>query len=398
MKQFKFSTLYALSIFLFIVVGCTKQDDGSMGGGNVDGPITLDCSVDSDLTLMNHNANGVDYILDCNLIVNTDLVIEAGTTIQINDGHSITVRQDGSLSAVGTAEMPVSFKGASGSGATWEYIIINTSNAKNRFNHVLIENAGNNQGWDSLRDDISAVYLEGRLSMTNTTINGSNGIGLMVTDILNPSTLSEFSNNIFRNTASYPISVTPSVADGIDFASCTFSDNDESFIRIFDSSSASDVDEDVTWERAPLPYFVDANIRIYGSITIESGSEFIFSSGAGINVYNGQNGYLKIDGTDANHVIMRGEVATAAAWLGLLVNSTNVQNIFSYLDIADGGQRNLPLVDLKGNIVLNNSNGRLTLNDCTSTRAECDVVIDTSLGNNQILENNSPSISNVCMD
>lgn len=400
MRKFKFLTFCALSIFIFAAVGCNKEDDDGMGGGgnNSSTPITLGCSINNDETLTNHNADGVDYILDCNLDVIADLKVEPGTTIQVNDGYNITVESGGSLSAVGTAEMPISFQGQGGSGATWEYILFNTTNSNNRLNHVRIQNAGNNDGWSSLRSNTSAVFLEGRLSMTNTTISGSNGDGLTITKVIDASSLPEFSNNIFRDAVDYPIRVNLATADDLNFSSCTFSDNGESFILLSENAQ-SRIDEDVTLERAPLPYFVDADIFLReGGLTIESGNELVFASGTGIEISAGGEQFLRINGTDTNHVIMRGEVTVAESWLGILVATNNSNNIFDYLDIADGGQRNLSLVDQKGNIVMNSADGRLTLNDCTSTRAECDVVINTALGTDQTFENNSPSIANVCMD
>ena len=402
MKKINLAPFYILLCFVIAVVGCKKDEDnpdgGSGGGGGADQPIVLDCSVSSDLTLMDHNPNGVDYILDCNLSVAADLKIEPGTIIQINDGRNINVTQNGSLAAVGTASKQIVFKGESGGSATWEYIIINSTSPKNRLDYVLIENAGNNNGWGSLRPETSAVYLEGRLSMTNTTITGSDGINFTVTDVITESTLTDFSGNIFRDAASHPIRVTPRVANNLDFASCTFSGNGASSIQIVEgvSSSRSDIEEDVVWQRAPLPYFVDVDIRVEESLTIESGNEIIFASGTGIDVPSNTGGFLKIDGTDANHVIMRGEVAVAGAWLGLDIKTNNPQNIFNYLDIADGGQRDLTFVDFEGNIMLTSGEARLTINNCTSTRADCDVILDTALGDNQTFENNSPNISMIC--
>jgi len=398
MKKISSLFFYALLPFTLVFYGCPADIDDEMMP-MVDEPIVLDCVISSNLTLTDHNPNGVDYIADCNIEIRGNVNIAPGTTIQVNNDNYIWVTSDGSLSAAGTADAPVTFRGQNGgSSATWAYLSVNSESASNKLDHVVIDNAGKNQGFSTNVSEVSAVYLEGQLSMTNTSINGSNGNGFLIAEALMTSNLTQFSNNVIRNCAEYPVVSPANHVEPMDLPSCTFTGNNEQYVRIYDSNSIDRLQVESNWENAPIPYFIDFNLELYASLTIESGSELIFGSGAGMATVSSQETFLKINGTESNHVIMRGEVATAGAWLGLYVSTSNAQNEFNFLDISDGGQETLSFSDFKGNITLDFEQPHLTMNNCTSARSECDVVIATDFGEDYTFVNNSPSVSNICVE
>jgi len=389
---------YALLPFILVFYGCPADIDDEIVPMN-DEPIVLDCIIDSNMSLTDQNPNGVDYIADCNIEIRGNVNIAPGTIIQVNNDYYISVNLGGSLSASGTAEAPITFAGQSGgTSASWAYLAINTESASNKLDHVIIDNAGKNEGWNVNVPEQSAVYLEGQLAMTNTSINGSGGNGFLIAETLINSNLTQFSNNVIRNTVEYPICTPANHVNEMDLVSCTFTGNGSQFIRIYDENSTDRLQVESNWENLSIPYFIDFNLDLYSNLTIEAGSEIVFGSGAGIATVSSQETFLKVNGTEANHVIMRGEVATAGAWLGLYIPTSNAQNEFNYLDISDGGQESLSFSDFKGNITLDFEQPRLTMNNCTSTRAECDVVIATDFGQDYNFTNNSPSVVNVCVD
>ena len=398
MKKISSLFFYALLPFTLVFYGCPADiDDDVMP--SLSEAIILDCRIDGNLNLTDHNPNGVDYVADCDIEIRGNVSIAPGTTIQINDDYHIEVISEGSLSATGTAVAPIVFQGQNGgTEATWAYLAINTTNASNKLDHVIIENAGNNTGWNANVPEKSAIYLEGRLAMTNTSISGSNGSGLLIAENILDANLTQFASNVIRNCNEYPITTTPNQIESMDLPSCTFSGNSQEFIYIYDDNGADRLTVTSSWENAPIPYFIDFNLELYSSLTIEAGSEIIFGSGAGLAAVSSQETFLKVNGTEANHVIMRGQVATSGAWLGLYIPTSNAQNEFNYLDISDGGQETLSFSDFKGNITLDFEQPRLTLNNCTSTRSECDVVIATDFSQDYNFTNNSPSIVNVCVD
>lgn len=402
----KLSIVLMCALF-FVATSCDKDDEMMTSGGGenpVEGAITLECSPSADLTLTNHNleGDGVDYIIDCSTfeLRDVEMTIEPGTDIQVSAGSRIIVTQDGAIIADGTSADRIRIFGEDGgTSATWSYLWINSTNVKNKLNFVNISNAGTGGTPNGNYDEISAIHLNGRLSMTNTTVNYSDGNGFTGLSLINsPNTITEFSSNIFRNCANHPVSVSPQHVGSYDFASCTYSDNGKEMIQV-SGNQLIYIDTDNTWQDASIPYYVERFFRLDANLTIEAGAELIFASGAGFQNDNSVDAFMKINGTESKHVIMRGEVSVAGAWNGLRIETSSVQNVFNYLDISDGGQ--IPLTNIsdnKGNITLDADNARLTLNNCTSTRAECDVVIRPVPSWDFFLENNSPGVTSICED
>ena len=383
---------------LLTLLACNSDDDMTGPGGTDVLAEVLPCRIDADLTLTDRNPNGADYIVDCREleIYGGTLRIEPGTTIQLTAGSSIDVGQNGRLTAVGTANEKIRFVGADGgTGASWGYLFFNTPNAGNRLEHVIVENGG---AADLLFFERTAIAVEGTVGLNHVTVRYSGGNGFTSNSPLNPVRLTEFRNNTFADNAGYPISVTPNEVGDLDLMSCTFSDNGEELVRVGrDLSSNAALNVESTWSAGPIPYLVHNGIDLREGLTIGAGSELVFESNSYLEVPAFADGsYLTINGTEDQPVIMRGEVSVAGAWPGLLVETSNVRNVFNHLDISDGGEIfNSPFDVGRGNITLYGEGSRLTLNECTSARAECDVVLDNQVGAVEFT-NNSPAITDIC--
>ena len=389
------TVLLCLSFFF----ACGDDDLDPNGGGGDILAETLPCRIETDLTLTDRNPNGADYIVDCRElgIYGGTVTVEPGTTIQLTNGSSIAVDNDGALRAVGTSDEKVRFVGTDGGTApTWGYLYFNNTNAQNRLEHVIVENGG---GEDLLFFERTAIALEGRLGMNHVTIRYSGGNGFTANTPLESVEITEFRNNTISDNAGVPISVTPNEPGDLDLASCTFANNGENVVRVGrDLSSNARQNVETTWSPGPIPYLVHNGIDITKGLTIEAGSELIFEANSYLDVVNfsGGGAYLTVNGTADQPVIMRGEVSTPGAWPGLLIQTSNVRNTFNHLDISDGGEIFLSPFDVgRGNITLFNDGTRLTLNNCTSARAECDVVLDNAIGAVE-LTNNSPAITTIC--
>lgn len=409
MKNLPFFLLFCL---LFAFSSC--EEDNMMSGPDdespmVDEAILLECRPTTDILLTNHNQsanqNGLDYIIDCSTfdIDGVEVTIEPGTHIQVGSGNRIIVTDDGALIAEGTSSERIRIFGEEGgTQATWDYLWFQSTNVKNKLNFVDIVNAGSTNTPNGNYDEVSAVFLNGRLSMTNSSISHSDGNGLTTLNLNSrPSFITEFSSNTIRGCANYPMSVTGNEVGSYDFMSCTFTDNGEQSIRVSAEQGELTVTTENTWLEAPLPYFVDSPLRFDANLIIEAGVEIIFGSGGGFSNARTAPGspYIRVNGTEDKHVVMRGEIAQAGAWRGILIETSSIQNEFNYVDISDGGQIPLSnITDNTGNFYLDYNNARLILNNCTSTRAECDVVIRPASSWDFFLENNSPGVTVICED
>jgi len=377
-----------------IFVNTSCKDDDMMGSPD-NGPITLDCRIDASQTLTNHNLDGVDYIADCEVeVFGGNLKIEAGTTIQFNSGASMVVEIDGSITAIGTASEPVRMQGA-GTAPSWGYLFVRTDDPKNQLDYVQIAHAGK-QSAGVFNNEKSAVYIEGRLGITNCTISDSDGHGITILEELTNTLITDFTSNIFRDCAGYPVVLGINSLAEMNLASCTFSNNGNDLIRITAENGSDRLNIATTLQKTAIPYYFESFFELYDDLTVEAGVDIVFNSGAGIEAVASPDAFLKINGNTTEHVVFRGQNPTAGAWAGLFITSTNSNNEFNYLDISDGGGGDLTFANQEGNINLEGAGAKLTINDCTSTRAQdCDVVISTFLGQPELI-NNSPSITDVC--
>ena len=386
-----------LCLPFFFACGEDDDMDPNGGGGDILAE-TLPCRIEADLVLTDRNPNGADYIVDCSEleIFGGTVTVEPGTTIQLTNGSSIVIDFDGSLRAIGTTNEKIRFVGVNGgTDPSWGYLFFNNTAATNRLEHVIVENGGTE---DLLFFERTTIAVEGTLGMNNVTVRYSGGNGFTANTPLEPVNITEFRNNTFADNAAVPISVTPNEAGDLDLMSCTFSDNGEDVVRVGrDVSGNARMSVESTWSPGPIPYLIHNGIDLGEGLTIEAGTELVFESNSYLEVPAFAAGsYLTINGTEDRPVIMRGEVSVAGAWPGLLIETSSVRNVFNHLDISDGGEIfNSPFDVGRGNITVYNDGSRLTLNDCTSTRAECDVVLDNQLGDVEFT-NNSPAITEVC--
>jgi hypothetical protein len=389
------SLLFVAALLAASLTSCDKSEVIDAG------PLEFPCYITSNTVLTNHNTTGtgVDYICNCTAeVVNGTLTIEPGVNIVFQPDAGLYVRDNGVISAVGNASSPIVFTAASGTVASWEGVHIISNQPLNSLQYCTIEYAGgvpnNIAGPFTIGDVTAAVSVAGRASIRNTTINRSGGIGLFLHETAQ---LSNTSANTISNSTTYPIQAHGGqFNNNLDVASFTFSGNGREFISIHGDNSAR-VYQAMTFNRASIPYYMISDLEFFASATIAPGCVFIVSSNKNLRLVGDDSNFLRINGTASQPVIFRGEFQTPGYWDGILVNTSNPNTIFDYLQISDGGGESTGIYPTLTNIALGDANpATLTLNNCTSTNFPpnaCAVAIAATDGN---LINNSPNISTVC--
>jgi hypothetical protein len=390
--------LACLAVFL-LLTSCGKDDNGgNMGGGNDNAPITLECSHSTDITLTNQNPDGIDYIVDCNLEVGGGLFkIESGTTIQFNEGASLTVDRDGIFRALGSSGSPITLIGTDQGRASWRGIFINTSAGANQLEHVIIEDAGDGEVFGQFTDNHAAVTFQGRLSMRNCTIINSGDIGVFSEENLDESQIDMFDNITISGCKRFPILINQNHISSMDLNSCTFTENGINMVGLH-QDHGDRLNLPTTFEALDIPYFIESGIDLYASLTLESGVDIVMGNGAFINSTTNNNQYILIQGSQSNHVTIRGQEALSGFWQGIYITEPNAQNIWEYLDLSDGGSKVQGFNSTPANVTLE-MDANLVINNCTSSRSgsACDIVVSTFSGT-PILENNSSEIVSVCSE
>lgn len=291
---------------------------------------------------------GVDYIVDCDLIVrDVTLRIREGVTIQLENDAIIKVLGDGVLDANGEQLSKIIFQGSEEEDYTWSGIFIESRNNQTRFDNVEIKGAGskNFEGLD-FPEGRAALKVTGALRMTNSTIHHINGHGIHI----GPSSAAEsqlridqFKENTIQNCQGHPmIMLANKFKLFSEFETCLFEDNLEQSIGLVVNPYDNYFSEAVLFSDPGIPLMIYNSIELDkdGRLTIEEGTEVIFKSGAWmgfVDIQSNEDSYIRMLGTSARKIVLRGESSDRGAWGGIHFNSPSMNNLMQYVEIWDAG-------------------------------------------------------------
>lgn len=361
-------------------------------------PIDLECSYNSDVTLIDHNPDGVDYVADCLVEVSKGTIsIEPGVIIEFKPSAGLEINSEGILIAKSTSGDPIIMQGQSPGTPTWRGIFINSFQANNIMEHVEILDAGDGESFMLFEEEHAAITVQGRFSMKNSLIKNSGSNGIVTEEITDDANFGYFEDNTIEDCTSYPIFISLNSAHEFDFQSCTFSENGRNMVG-FQNYHRDRLYDDLVLKSLEVPYFMQSGIDLYAGLTLEAGVDLVMGNNSSIKISSDQVPFLNIQGSQSNRVTIRGNEAISGYWNGILIKTGNSKNIFENLDISDGGGNILGFNDSPANITLE-EDGKLTIINSTSARSgsNCDLVISTFFGNDVDLTNQSPEIE-VCTE
>ena len=331
-----------------VLAGCIGGDDGT-GDGPGDGsggpqvtefnptdcePRTVSEDIETDTTWSPEECPRV--ALDGNIRVadGATLTIEPGVEVVGKSGSRITVRSGGTLKATGEPTNPVWFYGETDATGFWEGIRFRSS-TENELDNVIVRNGGQN--------DWANIYLDGEseVTVTNTLSEQCSTSGLIAT---RDTTLSEFSNNHFRDNESTAIEIRTTHIGMVDSGSVYAGENANDVVHVL----SQDVESDATWPALDVPYrFEGSNHRLEAAVTVDPGARFVFMSGGRITVRS--DGSFVAEGESDSRISFEGETATTGFWEGIRIRSNNPNNSFDNVDIAHGGQNDWANIYLDDN-------------------------------------------------
>jgi hypothetical protein len=289
-------------------------------------------NADSVTTAQTWQALGVPFEIKDRMFIAAALTLEPGAVLRFQADTSMILRPGGTISAVGTADAPITFTGAEDLPGFWKGLQITTASAANRFDHVIFENGGS-QAWTGAPDSRAMVYLEGnsKAVFTNSTFRGSGHYGLWV-----PSggDLSGFDGNVFTGNARVMV-VHPNRVGGIS-ANNTFADNMENRVRVsFGNNDA--VTTAQTWNDFDAPLYVTTRTFIQAPLLIAEGADVSFAQDASLVVH--QDGALRAAGRDGNPVVFRGGEDLDGYWQGIEYGTTSARNALEHVVLSNAGSR-----------------------------------------------------------
>lgn len=322
-------------------------------GGDGQGPtstVTLDCNISAPLTLTNGPA-AVDYLVDCVLDLTAALTIEPGTVIHFTENAGLGIYDEGTLNAVGTASAPIVFSGSSDLNGWWRGIHLETRSVNNKLINVNIENAGANYVYCC--NEISSLFLKGaKVSLQNVTLSDGGGSGLVV---VGDTEFDEYNNITINTHKNYPVQIAPEALAALDGQGSDYSGNEKDFVLVSDGSIATPT----TWEALNVPYLLEGKVLdITQALTLTAGAELVFQENGGLGVYD--SGSLRVSGTAANPVVMRGANPIRGFWRGVHLETTSLENSLDYLQLSDAGSNYVYCCNDFGSLFLKDGTASVT--------------------------------------
>lgn len=331
--QLKNTTLFILSALSIVAVSCSS-DDATEPLPNAD-PIALDCDFFRENRTLVDNPNApVDYIVSCVAQVRGNLIIEPGVVIAFTPDSGLNFYENvSSISAVGTADKPIIFTGTQPTRGSWRGIFIDSANPTNIMEYVTVSYGGGDSFNSNDDRGNIIVYADGALTLKNCNINNSETSGL---NAVYGNISLTLQNNIFTSNAN-PLLINTVYATRTS-ATDNYAGNDLDRVLLYNFSIEFQTPS--VWKNINVPYRVTtlygANVNARGELTIEPGVIIEMSPGTFINI--GESGGLKMVGTPAEPIIIKGVTDVPGAWKGINIDGTNPMNEIGYAQISNAGE------------------------------------------------------------
>lgn len=325
--------------------------------------VSTDVIIDQDITADATWSANHTYIIQGNIYVdNAILTIEPGTVIKFESGASLNIgySSNATLIATGTSVNPITLTSTSStpSAGAWQGLFFyqfTQSTSVLSYCNILFAGSDSYYG---------AVNLMGcNLPMNNCSVVNSGSYGIYTEYNNNKGGFVSFSNNTINTTAKYGIVIDAQKLSTIGTGNTFTNAKGVSIGGSYDSNTAQ------TWKNLGVPYFVDHELYIDGSLTIEPGTVFMFDAGGHVTVGYSASTTFVADGGSASTPITFTSSAlspSAGAWEGISFydyTQTNSKMNYCVVDYA-GSNAYYGAVNLFGgsSIIFTNNNVRNSAN------------------------------------
>lgn len=260
------------------------------------------------------------------------LTIEPGVVIEFEAETSFEVTDDARLSAIGTEQDSIKFTGTEESDGWWDGVFFNkVTHPDNEMEYVIIEYAGGASMHSSIPEAGLAIgrnLYEARMSLNNSTIRHSGGLGLFIHA---NGEMPDSGNNTFTDNAAGAAGVYTNTMHFMD-GSSSYTGNDEEYVLV----EANKLSENATWQALDVPYAIYGDATIdEAELTIEEGAQFAFDAQSGLTI---DSGIIIAKGTEDDPVLFTGLREEAGWWDGLYVTkTTHPDNLLDHIVVEYAG-------------------------------------------------------------
>lgn len=286
------------------------------------------------------------YVVREMLIVGTGdtLTVEPGAVVRFQQDTGIEVRQQGVLSAVGTAVDPILLTGAQAVVGYWKGVRFGDAGSfDNELAYVTIEYGGSDEFSDMGAANLTlSGSFPTRAKVTHSTFRYSAGFGFVFDDeaLIGADLVpdGDFVDNLATLNALGPGKVDQRVVGFLD-DSGSYAGNAVDYLAV-----RGDYDNDVsqTWQALDVPYLVDGGIYVDGiELTIAAGATVVFRQDSGIEVST--DGAFRAIGAADAPIVFTGYDEIPGYWDGLSFhNAASFDNRLEHVVVEYGGGRLFP--------------------------------------------------------
>ncbi len=269
---------------------------------------------------------GMPYLITGLLTINKDMTINKGVEMYFEPGAGLRI--NGLLNISGTSDMPVTMDGVSETQGSWMGINVKSGQVNITFLKLL--NAGG--GIFSGLSEKASLTVENLLSMKNSTISGSGGIGLYMPGNGHIQYDVNFVDNTIENNAASALRLR------MDDVTKVVNNNS---IKSSDGTPAIEVrmgldDPLGTWVNMEGDY----DYKILESLTIKATKDLAIEVGTNIKMSAGTiltvSGGLKALGLPGSEITIEGVESKKGYWDGIFVNSNDTIQLDQVI-IRDAG-------------------------------------------------------------
>ncbi len=362
-----FTKLSVAALGLALFSSCSKNED--LGNTN----LAIDRKNDSQAQTINETSinsttiwqdqvNGVDYMVNQNVRVESNLTIKPGVTVMFADGAGLEIGENGSITAIGEDGNLIYFTSKSGKRSAWKGITILSNNAKNVLSHVKVEHGGAANNFGTGNIIVGQAGKSAQVEISNSEITASGTDGIVVAE---GSKLVGFAdNNIFTNSA-FPVNMHITDAANIENTN-QYSNNGKEYIKL-NANGDNLITLPINLKKLSESFLLSGKVTVGNTFTIAAGSRVAMDNNAEI-VIDGVAGHgsFYAVGTQSQPINIVSVYNGTGIWKSIRFRSSNSdENTIQYCNISGGGfgtgngAAMISVVNDNGgssNIVIRNSN------------------------------------------
>ena len=305
----------------------------------------------------------VPFRIEGGLNVEGDLSLEPGAELEVTQNTSIQVSVGGTLTALGTEEEPIVFRGVNASRGFWRGIDVQSAGSSAVSDGFICEycefsNTGSSR-FTGRADTISALYMgtTSSASITHSTFSKNEMFAVWASE---EARFSEFSDNTFRDNARVML-LHPNRVRELS-ATQTIEDNDFNVIEV--TMGSDTISTGATWRDLGVPYRLLNNLTVDAAWDIAPGVIIEGDENVGITVVS--NGSLTTLGEAENLVVFRGRNAVPDGyWQGIRFESNTLDNALNYTQLLHAGMPRWTGAETSDAAIFLPSPGRVILNNVT---------------------------------